>query len=77
MHFGVPDGLDVQLKTGKAHRQSSSLPCSAGVYPAKGEDWWVAVAVAGDDDWGVLCRLMEQPELADDRTFPVGDSAAA
>ena len=40
-----------------------------GVYPAKGEDSWVAVAVASDDQWAILCRLMDQPELAEDPRF--------
>ena len=40
-----------------------------GVYPAKGKDSWVAIAVADDGQWATLCRLMEQPELADDPRF--------
>ena len=40
-----------------------------GVYPAKGDDQWVAIAVADDAQWAALCRLMEQPELASDPRF--------
>ena len=40
-----------------------------GVYPAKGEDSWVAIAVADDAQWASLCRLMDQPELASDPRF--------
>ena len=40
-----------------------------GVYPAKGDDQWVAIAVADDAQWATLCRLMEQPELATDPRF--------
>ena len=44
-----------------------------GVYPAKGDahgdalvdDNWVAISVRDDSQWVILCRLMEQPGLAD------------
>ncbi|MBW8818174.1 MAG: CoA transferase, partial [Streptomyces sp.] len=40
-----------------------------GVYPAAGEDQWVAVAVFGDDDWRGLLRAMGDPEWAADPRF--------
>ena len=40
-----------------------------GVYLAKGDDQWVAIAVADDTGWATLCHLMEQPELASDSRF--------
>ncbi len=44
-----------------------------GVYPALGsehsDDEWVTVAVADDQQWASLCRLMERPELVDDPRF--------
>lgn len=37
-----------------------------GVYPAAGDDRWVAVACADDVQWHALCRLLERPDLAAD-----------
>jgi benzylsuccinate CoA-transferase BbsF subunit len=35
-----------------------------GVYPARGDDQWVALACEDDEAWASLCRLVERPELA-------------
>jgi benzylsuccinate CoA-transferase BbsF subunit len=35
-----------------------------GVYRCRGEDRWIAIAVASDDQWRRLCDVMEAPELA-------------
>ncbi len=40
-----------------------------GVYPAQGEDRWIAVAVANDGEWRALANAMERPELAQDARF--------
>ncbi len=40
-----------------------------GIYPARGEDRWVAIAVRGDGQWRALCRVMNRPELAGDGRF--------
>ncbi len=40
-----------------------------GVYPAAGEDEWVAIAVRGDAEFRALCALMDRPSLADDSRF--------
>lgn len=37
-----------------------------GVYPARGEDAWVALACLDDGQWQGLCRAMARPDLADD-----------
>jgi crotonobetainyl-CoA:carnitine CoA-transferase CaiB-like acyl-CoA transferase len=36
-----------------------------GVYACAGEDRWVAVAVATDDQWRALCAVIGRPEWAD------------
>lgn len=36
-----------------------------GVYPARGEDEWIAICVTSDTQWRDLCRLMDRPELSD------------
>jgi len=55
----------VQHRTGNAHPMMSPH----GVYPCRGSDQWVAVAVETDEQWAALCRLMGRPELARDERF--------
>ena len=40
-----------------------------GVYPSKGADKWVTIAVKTEDEWRALCAAMERPELAEDDRF--------
>ncbi len=37
-----------------------------GIYPARGEERWVALAVASDDDWKKLVELLGAPSWADE-----------
>ena len=49
-----------------------------GVYPCAGEDQWVAIAVASDDQWRSLRSLLGDPTWArsDDLTYSVGRRVA-
>ena len=40
-----------------------------GLYRARGDDRWVAIAVRGDEQWRALCEAMGAPELARDPRF--------
>ena len=40
-----------------------------GVYPARGQDRWIAIAVENDRQWQALCRVIGRPELADDARY--------
>ena len=40
-----------------------------GVYPALGQDRWIAIAVENDRQWQALCRVIGRPELADDARY--------
>ena len=40
-----------------------------GVYPAHGQDRWIAIAVENDRQWQALCRVIGRPELADDARY--------
>jgi len=47
--------------------------CPNGIYPAKpssdSDDEWVAIAVAGDEQWRGLCHAMGRLDLVDDDRF--------
>ena len=45
-----------------------------GVYPVRGQDRWIAIAVENDRQWQALCRVIGRPELADDARY--ADQAA-
>jgi crotonobetainyl-CoA:carnitine CoA-transferase CaiB-like acyl-CoA transferase len=40
-----------------------------GVYPAAGDDRWVAIACRTEDQWRALCLAMKRPDLAADSRF--------
>jgi crotonobetainyl-CoA:carnitine CoA-transferase CaiB-like acyl-CoA transferase len=42
-----------------------------GVYPCRGEDRWVALAVGSDKEWRGLCQAIGQPDLAEDPRFAI------
>lgn len=52
---------------GNAHPFGGWAPHS--IYPAAGEDRWVAIAVRGDHEWAALCQAMGMPTLATDARF--------
>ena len=57
-----------------AHSRTGERPARAGnshpdhapygVYPAAGDDEWIAVCVTSDAEWRALCDLMDAPALA-------------
>ena len=52
-------------------RSGNSHPDHApyGVYPALGDDEWVAICVTSDEQWKALCEVVGSPELANDPRF--------
>ncbi len=40
-----------------------------GCYPCRGEDSWIVVAVASDQEFNRLCQAMGRPEMANDPRF--------
>ncbi len=40
-----------------------------GCYRCKGDDQWVAIAVASEREWEALCRVLEHPEWIKDERF--------
>ncbi len=58
-----------------AHQRTGVTPSAAGnrqpgvtqgVYACAGDDRWVAIEVAGDEQWAALARVAGHPEWADD-----------
>ena len=62
----APALLDGSLNGRPTERAGNDDPVYAphGVYPCRGTDRWVAVAVIDDDAWQALCGLVGRPELA-------------
>ena len=40
-----------------------------GCYPCQGEDEWITIAVANDDEWKRMCAAMDMPQLATDPDY--------
>jgi len=40
-----------------------------GVFPVAGDDRWVAIAIAADEEFGALCEVLGVPAMASDRRF--------
>jgi crotonobetainyl-CoA:carnitine CoA-transferase CaiB-like acyl-CoA transferase len=49
------------------NRHESMAP--HGVFPAAGDDKWIAIAIAGDDEFAKLCEALGAPSLASDPKF--------
>jgi crotonobetainyl-CoA:carnitine CoA-transferase CaiB-like acyl-CoA transferase len=49
------------------NRDESMAP--HGVFPAAGDDKWIAIAIAADDEFAQLCQALGAPSLADDPKF--------
>jgi crotonobetainyl-CoA:carnitine CoA-transferase CaiB-like acyl-CoA transferase len=55
---------EVYQREGNRHRSYAQ-----GVYPAAGEDEWVAISIRGDAEWAAATEVIERPELRDDARF--------
>lgn len=51
-------------REGNRHRSYAQ-----GVYPASGDDEWVAISVRDDSDWAAVVDVIGRPELRDDPRF--------
>ena len=71
LHFLTPALLDyavngrVQGRVGNRDRHMAPH----GLYPTAGDDRWIAVAVADDEQWRSLCDVVGRSELASDERF--------
>jgi crotonobetainyl-CoA:carnitine CoA-transferase CaiB-like acyl-CoA transferase len=71
LHFLGPALLDYTVNGRVAGRVGNRDPDMAphGVFPAAGDDRWVAIAARDDADWRALCAAMARDDLADDARF--------
>ena len=71
IHFLGPAILDYTVNGRVAGRHGNADADFAphGVYPAAGEDRWVAIACRTDDDWRHLCSAMRRDDLSRDARY--------
>lgn len=69
-HLGT-ELLDYEVNGTIAKRNGNRSDHAApqGVYPCRGDDRWIAIAVATDEEWQALKSAMGQPEWAEDARF--------
>ena len=48
-----------------------------GVYPAAGDDRWIAIATRSDAEWHALCDVIGRPELASDPSYATASARLA
>lgn len=48
-----------------SNRSDSPAMAPHGIYPASGDDDWVAIACRNDDDWAAMAKVVGQPWAAD------------
>ena len=68
IHYLAPAMLDYSINGHEFERRGDSDPQMAphGVYPASGEDRWVAVACETDEQWRALASAIGRDDLAAD-----------
>ncbi len=56
---------DLPPRVGNRHHSMAPHNC----YPCQGEDKWIAIAVASDEEWSALCRAMGDPPWTKEALF--------
>jgi crotonobetainyl-CoA:carnitine CoA-transferase CaiB-like acyl-CoA transferase len=71
LHFLTPALLDCAANGRVVQGLGNDDPNCAphGVYPAVGEDHWIAIACLNDEHWRRLCSAMNRKELASNESF--------
>ncbi|HEY2485143.1 MAG TPA: CoA transferase [Candidatus Binataceae bacterium] len=68
----IPEAMmDFFLNGREQSPQGNRTPSMAphGVFPAAGEDRWVAIAIASDAEFAALCEVLGVPSLASDSAY--------
>lgn len=68
----------VQLRCGN-RLLAGETPVTAphGVYPAQGDDRWIAIAVFEDEEWRALCRVLGRDDFLMDERFATREARCA
>jgi len=63
--------LQTQLTGSDQERMGNEHPkhVPSNIYPALGDNRWLAISVCNDSEWKELAGLMSQPQLAEDERF--------
>jgi benzylsuccinate CoA-transferase BbsF subunit len=71
LHFLSPVVMDCAVNGKIARRQGNRLDHAAphGVFPCKGDDYWVAIAVFTDEDWEAFGKAIGSPEWVKSAEF--------
>ena len=71
LSFVAPDMLDYMVNKRCVERNGNRdrYMSPHGVYPCRGSDRWVAIAVADDEQWQCFCEVVEHPEWSSDPRF--------
>lgn len=64
LHFLAPPVMDYLVNERIASRNGNRLPHAAphGVFPCKGDDRWVAIAVFSDEEWRAFGKAIGNPD---------------
>ncbi len=65
-HLAAEIAADVLVRRGHEPSPHPIHDAPWGLFPAAGEDRWLAVTVRDDADWGALCEVIERPDLRAD-----------
>jgi crotonobetainyl-CoA:carnitine CoA-transferase CaiB-like acyl-CoA transferase len=68
----IPEGaLDFALtgRTRRSRGNQDEIMAPHGCYPCAGEDQWIAIAVANDEQWQALCNALGRPAWCADPKF--------
>jgi crotonobetainyl-CoA:carnitine CoA-transferase CaiB-like acyl-CoA transferase len=68
--FSIEAWMDFAMNGKEPLRQGNRDPWMAphGCFPTRGEDTWISIACASDEQWRALCAIVA-PDLADDARF--------
>lgn len=65
-HLAAEIAADVLVRRGHQPSPHPIHDAPWGLFPAAGEDRWLAVTVRDDADWRALCEVIERPDLSAD-----------
>jgi crotonobetainyl-CoA:carnitine CoA-transferase CaiB-like acyl-CoA transferase len=71
LHFFAPPIMDYQINGRIMERKGNRNPEASphGIFPCKGDDNWIAIAVLNDEQWHHFCDAIEKPSLFCQKEF--------